>query len=325
MFHLGRQQLGRQQHSARSGEFSLGLRAVLRASRSLRAGACALPLVLAAPDFAKADPIPPELIKERTERLPKRLEGIDVVEHLEMRVPRALTFKDDSGRDVLYEDAVRGDLPTILTLNYSDCPMLCSLQLNALVAAMKQVDLVLGKDYQVVTVSLNPEETALRTRAWKSRYMAQYGRAEALPEGWKFLTGSEANIKAVARALGFTYAYNEKRDEYVHPAAFVVATPDGVIARYIYGLEYHPKTLRLSLIEASQGKIGSSVDRLILYCFHYDASEGRYAPVAMNIMRVSGSAGALALGGLLAGLWRNEKRRQRNPGISGKASSKNAT
>jgi protein SCO1/2 len=277
------------------------------------------------PETAEADPIPPELIKERKERLPKRLEGIDVVEHLESKVPSAISFKDDGGRDVLYDDVVRGKIPTILTLNYSDCPMLCSLQLNALVQAMKQVDLTLGEDYQVVTVSLNPEETVDRTRAWKTRYMAQYGRPEARPEGWKFLTGSEANIKAVARSLGFTYAYNEARDEYVHPAAFVVTTPEGVIARYIYGLEYHPKTLRLSLIEASEGKIGSSVDRLILFCFHYDASEGRYAPVAMNIMRVSGSAGALALGGLLAGLWRNEKRRKRNPGISGKASSKNAT
>jgi protein SCO1/2 len=212
---------------------------------------------------------------------------------------------------VLYDELVRGEIPTILTLNYSDCPMLCSLQLNALVDGMRQLDLTLGKDYQVVTVSLNPKETFERARKTKTRYFTQYGRADAPSDGWKFLTGSEANIKAVARTLGFSYGYNEKRDEYVHPAAFVIATPAGVVARYIYGLEYHPKTLRLSLVEASEGKIGSSVDRLILYCFHYDASEGRYAPVAMNIMRVSGSAGALALGGLLAGLWRNERRRKR--------------
>jgi len=260
---------------------------------------------------AQAEPIPRELIKERTERLPERLQGIDVTEHLESKLPARLVFKDESGRDVLYDEVVRGDLPTILTLNYSDCPMLCSLQLNALIKAMKQVDLTLGKDYRVVTVSLNPAETTERVRDWKSRYMTQYGRPEASAEGWKFLTGSEANIRAAAQGLGFSYGYNEKRDEYVHPAAFAIATPDGIIARYIYGLEYHPKTLRLSLIEASEGKIGSSVDRLILYCFHYDASEGRYAPVAMNIMRVSGSAGALALGGLLAGLWRGERRRKR--------------
>jgi protein SCO1/2 len=317
--------LGRKQGSASRREGFPARAAVLLAQKWLVAGLLAFPIALSVPSIAKADPIPAELIKERTERLPKRLEGIDVTEHLKSEVPRAISFQDDSGRKVLYDDLVRGEIPTILTLNYSDCPMLCSLQLNALVTAMKQVDLTLGKDYQVVTVSLNPKETADRTRAFKARYLAQYGRAEAPPAGWRFLTGSEANIKAVARALGFTYAYNEARDEYVHPAAFVVATPDGVIARYIYGLEYHPKTLRLSLIEASQGKIGSSVDRLILYCFHYDASEGRYAPVAMNIMRVSGSAGALALGGLLAGLWRNEKRRKQSSDSSEKSSSKNAT
>ncbi len=316
---------GDKQNGARRRDVSLVRRALVRSSRWVAVCACALGALSFGAESAKADPIPAELIKDRTERLPKRLEGIDVEEHLESTVPAAISFKDETGRDVLYDEVVRGKLPTILTLNYSDCPMLCSLQLNALVKAMKQVDLTLGKDYRVVTVSLNPEETVDRARDWKSRYMAQYGRAEAPAEGWTFLTGSEANIKAVAKSLGFSYGYNEERDEYVHPAAFVVSTPEGVLARYIYGLEYHPKTLRLSLIEASEGKIGSSVDRLILYCFHYDASEGRYAPVAMNIMRVSGSAGALALGGLLAGLWRHEKRRKRSSDSSEKPSSKNAT
>lgn len=263
------------------------------------------------PPEAQARPLEASEIKSTSGRLPKRLEGVDVEEHLEAEVPAALSFTSDAGKTVLYDELIKGDLPTILTLNYSDCPMLCNLQLNALVSSMKQVDLTLGKDYRVVTVSLDPKQTVQRSQDTKNRYLAQYGRAETPRDGWQILTGSEGNIKAVARTLGFTYAYNEARDEYVHPAAFVIATPAGVISRYIYGLEYHPKTLRLSLIEASEGKIGSSVDRLILYCFHYDASEGRYAPVAMNIMRVSGSAGALALGGLLAGLWRVELRRKR--------------
>ncbi len=272
-------------------------------------------LTLLTPAFAAAGPVAPEEIKNRTERLPARLEGVDVKEHLEAHVPGALSFKDNEGRDVLYDsvvkgNAVKGSVPTILTMNYSDCPMLCSLQLNALVSSMKQVDLELGRDYRVVTVALDPKETVERARDTRNRYLTMYGRPETPKDAWQILTGSDANIHAVARGLGFSYNYNEKRDEYVHPAAFVIATPEGVISRYIYGLEYHPKTLRLSLVEASEGKIGSTVDRLILYCFHYDASEGRYAPVAMNIMRVSGSAGALALGGLLAGLWRNENRRK---------------
>jgi len=264
----------------------------------------------AAPAFA--DPVPKAEIKSRTEALPKRLEGVDVVEHLEAHVPRALSFNDDRGQPVLYDEAVRGTLPAILTLNYSNCPMLCSLQLNGLVSAMKQLDLELGRDYRIVTVSIDPKETTESAHRTKLRYLTQYGRAQAADDasGWTFLHGSEANIRAVAKALGFSYNYNEARGEYAHPAAFVVTTPEGVLSRYLYGLEIHPKTLRLSLIEASQGKIGSSLDRLILFCFHYDASEGRYAPAAMNIMRLLGGAFALALLALLLFLWRGERKKK---------------
>ncbi len=272
--------------------------------------------VLLAESSAWADTVPDDEIKDRTERLPERLKGIDVEEHLESVVPSGLSFKNDAGKTVLYDELVKGDLPTILTLNYSDCPMLCSLMLNALVKSMRQVDLTLGKDYRIVTVSLDPKESVERALDTKNKYLRAYGRPETPRNGWTVLTGSDANVHAVAKSLGFTYGYNEKRDEYVHPAAFVISTPEGVIARYIYGLEYHPKTLRLSLVEASEGKVGSSVDRLILYCFQYDASEGHYAPVAMNIMRVSAGAGALALGGLLTGLWRHENRRKRKAASS---------
>jgi len=258
---------------------------------------------------AWAEPVAPSDIKNRTERLPKRLEGVDVSEKLNTPLPRALGFTDENGKSVLYDELTRGDLPTILTMNYSDCPMLCSLQLNALVDSMKQLDFTLGKDYRVVTVSLDPKDTSERMSRMKARYMSQYGRPEAA-SGWSFLHGSEGNVRAVARALGFSYNYNEVRDEYVHPAAFAIATPGGVVSRYLYGIEYHPRTLRLSLVEASEGKIGSTMDRLILYCFHYDESEGRYAPMAMNIMRVGGGATALSLGGLIFLLRRSEKKRK---------------
>jgi protein SCO1/2 len=161
-----------------------------------------------------------------------------------------------------------------------------------------------------VTVSLDPKETPDRLRAMKSRYMSQYGRPEAGEGAWTFLSGSDENIHAVARALGISYNYNESRDEYVHPAAFLIAAPDGTLSRYVYGLEYHPNTVRLSLIEASQGKVGSTMDRLILFCFHYDASEGRYAPVARNIMKVGGAVTAVSLAGLLFFLFRAERRRK---------------
>ncbi|HEU5075856.1 MAG TPA: SCO family protein, partial [Polyangiaceae bacterium] len=195
-------------------------------------------------------------------------------------------------------------------LNYSDCPMLCSLILNGLVTTLKQVDLVLGKDYRIVTVSLNPNETPARARATQNRYLEQYGNPGSRA-GWTFLTGSENNIRAVAHSVGFKYSYNEARNEYVHPSAFVIAMPDGHVARYIYGIEYLPETVRLSLVEASEGKVGTTLDRIFLYCFHYDETEGRYAPVAMNVMRLAGGFGALLLGGFLLLLWRAELRKKK--------------
>jgi protein SCO1/2 len=267
--------------------------------------------LLTAGKGASAVPVDPSEIGQRVDPTPKRLQGVDVKEHLGSPLPGTLGFKDDAGRDVVLGDFFRGDLPVIVTMNYSDCPMLCSLQLNALIDGLKKVDLTLGKDFRIVTVSLNPQETVERAHGTKRRYLAQYGRPEADSSAWTILTGSEVNVRAVAETLGFSYNYNEKRNEYAHPASFIVTTPQGKIARYLYGIEYQPKTLRLSLVESSEGKVGSSMDRLILYCFHYDETEGRYAPVAVNIMRVGGSTGAVALAGLIGVLRLGERRKQR--------------
>lgn len=280
---------------------------IARLLHSLLLGAA----LLAAGRGAFAAPVDSSEVGQRKDATPKRLQGVDVVEHLERALPGTLGFSDDQGRSVVLGDYFRGDLPVVVTMNYSDCPMLCSMQLNALVDGLKKVDLTLGKDYRIVTVSLNPEETTERARGTKTRYLTQYGRPEADPGSWTFLTGSEANVRAVADTIGFSYNYNEKRNEYAHPASFVITTPQGKIARYLYGIEYQPKTLRLSLVESSEGKIGSSIDRLVLYCFHYDETEGRYAPVAVNIMRVGGSTGALALAGLIGFLRFGERKKQR--------------
>jgi protein SCO1/2 len=202
-----------------------------------------------------------------------------------------------------------GEHPVIVTLNYAGCPMLCSMILNGLVESMKQLDWTAGQQYRVVTISLDPDETPERARQSQTRYLSQYARADDRA-AWHFLTGSENNVRALADALGVRYAYNEARQEYVHPSVISLASPSGTIARYLYGIEYHPKTLRLSLVEASEGKIGSSIDKLLLYCFHYDSSEGAYAPVAMNVMRLSGGLAVLLLGGFLAALWHGERRRK---------------
>jgi protein SCO1/2 len=270
--------------------------------------------VVAASSAAK--PVDPSERKERTEPLPKRLQGIDVVEHLNTDLPKHVEFTDEHGRRVKLGDYFDGKVPVIVTLNYSGCPMLCSLILNGLVEGLKQVDWTAGKDFRIVTVSIDPAETPEISLRTKKRYLDFYGRPEA-SEGWHFLTGSPANVRAVADAVGFKYGYNEKRKEYVHPAAISLLTPGGRIARYLYGIEFHPKTLRLSLVEASEGKIGTTVDRLLLYCFHYDSSEGRYAPVAVNIMRLGGSLTAILLGGFLTVLWRGELRKKRKLRLAG--------
>jgi protein SCO1/2 len=247
---------------------------------------------------------------ERMEPLPKRLEGVDVQEKLGEPLSLNLSFRDSLGKQVLLRDYFDDGLPVILTLNYSDCPMLCSMILTGLVNALKQVDLVLGKDFRIVTVSIDPSEKPERAHATLNRYLAMYGKPESRG-GWSILTGSQNNVRALARSVGFSYNYNEERNEWLHPSAFAIAAPNGTVTRYIYGIEYLPETLRLSLVEASEGKVGSTMDKIFLYCFHYDETEGRYAPVAMNIMRLGGGLAVILLGGFLTLLWRAEFRKKK--------------
>ncbi|HEU4582016.1 MAG TPA: SCO family protein [Polyangiaceae bacterium] len=245
----------------------------------------------------------------RKEAPPKRLEGIDIEEHLDRQLPLGLQFKDTRGETVALSKYVQGQRPVIFTLNYANCPMLCSLQLSGLVSALNRLDRQLGKDFDIVTVSVDPDETTARAAETEERYRGDLTRVEGR-EAWHFLTGTKASIDALADALGIRYAYNEKRKEYVHPASLVLSTPSGHVSRYLYGIEYHPRTLALSLVEAAQGKVGSSVDRLILYCFHYDATEGKYAPMAMNIMRIGGGLTAFCLASFLGAYWLRQIRRR---------------
>jgi protein SCO1/2 len=281
--------------------------------RALRATLLVGSLLAGAP--AAAAPVAPAERVERMEAAPHQLAGVDVNEHLGSRLPRSLGFRDQHGKEVTLGDYFDGKRPVLFTLNYSDCPLLCSLQLNGLVEGLKGLEWSIGRDFSVVTVGLDPAQTTQRSRDTLSRYLAQYGRPESRA-GWHFLTGSEANVRAYADAIGFRYRYFPERKDYAHPAAIALATPDGRLARYLYGIQYEPKTLRLGLVEASEGRMGTTLDRLILYCFHYDSSEGRYAPVARRIMQVGGGASVLALVGLLAIFLRQESRRRRRLAVS---------
>jgi protein SCO1 len=275
-------------------------------SSLLRHGASAL--VAASLAFTSAVEAAPVQAPDRTEEAPKRLKGVDLIEHLGDAVPETLPFTDQDGKSVTLGDYLHGSVPVILTFNYSTCPMLCSLQLTAFVDALKKLEFTAGKQFRIVTVLLDPKETNDTAHRFRARYLSQYNRPGAEP-GWNFLRGSEENIRALAKAVGFTYNYNEVRAEYVHPAAITLLSPEGKVARYLYGLEYPDKTLRLGLVEASEGRVGTSLDRLVLFCFHYDSTEGRYAPIVARIMQLGGAASLAIFAGFLTILIRRDKKR----------------
>ena len=280
--------------------------AVGKARRSRGVGASAL--IAASLAFTSVVQAEQVQAPDRTEEAPRRLKGVDVVEHLGSQVPIELAFTDQDGKRVTLGELVQGNLPVILTFNYSSCPMLCSLQLTGFVEGLKKLDFAAGKQFRIVTVLLDPNETDDSARRFRSRYLAQYNRPGS-EAGWTFVHGSDETIHALAKAVGFSYNYNEARGEYIHPAAITLLSPNGKVARYLYGLEYPEKNLRLGLVEASEGRVGSSLDRLILYCFHYDSTEGRYAPIANRIMQLGGAVSLVVLAGFLTILIRRDKKR----------------
>ncbi len=253
---------------------------------------------------------------QRTEPLPKELEGVGVTEHPGERIPLDLEFTDSDGKPVKLEQLFDGHRPVMLTLNYSNCPMLCSLQLNGLFDAMKRMPWDIGKQFEMITVSFDPLETPERARMTKQKYLEIYRRAGAA-EGWHFLTGREEDIKKLADAVGFRYRYSSERRQYIHVAVTFILTPDGRLSRYLYGVEYDPQTLRLSLLEAAEGKIGSTADQILLFCFHYDAEKGRYAPAAFRLMQIGGGLTVLVVVGVIWMLRRREKAKNRKADVAG--------
>jgi len=251
---------------------------------------------------------PASTVPERKEPKPPELSEVGITEHLNTVLPKDLPYTDSSGKKVLLGDMFDGQHPVILTMNYSNCPMLCSLQLNGLFEGLAGLDWNLGQQYRMVTVSIDPAESVERASQTKAKYLKLY-RRDAPADGWRFLIGQEENIKKLAKAVGFGYVWDEKSQQYAHQAAIFVCTPDGRVSRYLYGVEYRPSTLRLALLEASEGKIGTTIDQIILYCFHYDAEAGRYAPAASRLMQIGGAVLVAALGGWLVVLWRRERRR----------------
>ncbi|PIT99590.1 MAG: SCO family protein [Bdellovibrionales bacterium CG10_big_fil_rev_8_21_14_0_10_45_34] len=237
---------------------------------------------------------------------PAAIEDIGIEERLGETIDRNLQFTDDRGRQVTLGQYFDGTKPTLLSLVYYSCPNLCNFHLNGLLEGLKELKWNVGEQFNLVTVSIDPNETPELAAKKKENYLKAYGRADSA-EGWNFLVGKEDHVKALASQVGFKYKWDPIGQQWAHGAAAFVVTPSGVISRTLFGIAFPETLLRLSLVEASEGKVGSVADKILLFCFHYDPAQRGYAFYAFNIMRAAGAVTVLVLGFFLVGFWRKQK------------------
>jgi protein SCO1/2 len=239
--------------------------------------------------------------------LPAPLREIGFDQNIDQRVPLDTMFRNEAGATVRLGDYF-GTRPVVLVFAYYDCPMLCTQVINGLSSALGVMSLNPGKDFEIVTVSFNPHDTPASATAKKAVYLERYHRPGAA-EGWHFLTGDQPQIDRLTKAAGFRYAWDAETKQFAHPSGVIVLTPDGRLSKYLFGIEYGPRDLRLGIVEASEGKIGTPVDALLLYCYHYDPMTGRYGLAIMRAIRMAGAATVLALGAFIVVMVRKEKSR----------------
>ncbi len=245
-----------------------------------------------------------------TSEIPAALRNVDIEEKLGSQVPLDATFRDAQGRGVALRDLVRGDRPVVLALAYYNCPMLCGLVLAGIARGMRESGLDLGADFRAVALSFDPGDDAAIAAERQRGYLQTSGRP-GRTDAWAFLTGEKAQIDRVTDAVGFRYQYDAATKQFAHAAAVVVLTPGGQVSRYLYGIDYPGHDVRLALLEAGQGRVGTSLDRLVLRCYRYDPASRRYAPYALAFVRAGALAVLAALGGLLGVLWRREAKGRR--------------
>lgn len=251
--------------------------------------------------------------------MPPELAHVGVSEHLEGQLPLDARFRDHTGKPVKLGDYFDGKRPVVLTFAYHSCPVLCSMVLNATSTGLRGIGWTVGKEFDVVTISIDPEESLEKTVAKRTSILNEYDAAKSPTgdgaarghdgRGWHFLTGDAKAIADVAAAAGFEYQYDERQKQWGHPSVVMLVKPDGRMARYLYGLEFAPADLRLGLLEASEGRSISTIEQIILYCYHYDPQGGKYVLVARRVMQLGGGAVAIVLFGMLALFWRRELKR----------------
>ena len=228
--------------------------------------------------------------------LPSALRDVRIEQKLNQQLPLDLSFRDENGQQV-HLGKYFGKKPVVLSRVYYDCPMLCTQVLNAMITSFRVLPFEVGKEFDVVTISFDPRETSELAAAKKKvyvDYLPQKMQAGA-GTGWHFLTGDAASIERITDAVGFRYHYDEATKQFAHASGIMVATPEGKLSRYFYGIDYPARDLRLGLIESSQSKIGSPVDQLLLYCYHYDPATGKYGAAVMSVMRIAGVATLLTI------------------------------
>ncbi len=239
--------------------------------------------------------------------LPGALQGVGIDQKLNQQVPLDLIFRDEAGRAVPLSSFFQTGKPVLLAPVYYRCPMLCTQILNGVASSLKAVSLNPGRDFEVLGVSFDPKDTPEIAAAKKQTYLRRYGRPNTA-NGWHFLTGDPANIKALMDAIGFHYKYDPATDQFAHASGIMILTPDGKLSRYFYGVEYAPRDVRLGLVEASHSKIGNPVDQILLFCYHYDPATGKNGDIAINALRAAGGGFVLICGAFLLIAWRRDFR-----------------
>ena len=241
---------------------------------------------------------------------PAAVTSADIEEHLGARLDGSLSFKDTEGRDVRLGEVFSGDKPVLLVLAYYHCPMLCGLVLRGAAQGLSDLGWTPGREYRVLTVSFDPRDTTAAAREKRQSTLTGLGRPLEAPGEWPFLTGDEASIGSLADTLGFRFAYDARVDAYAHPAAIFALTPDGRVSRYLYGVEFSARDLRLALTEAGEGRTGSFVDRVLLTCYRFDPASRRFGPYITGFMRLGGALILIAVVGLIGALSIAERKRR---------------
>lgn len=247
-------------------------------------------------------------LAQLNDRVPKQVEEVTVEQKLGGSLPLDIPLLDSQGQPTQSGYYFDGKVPVLLTLNYSNCPVLCNVQLNALVETLNQLDLRLGKDFRILTVSIDPKETTEKIRQTKQRYVAMLDRQPGAEAGWTFCTARETAIRKLAGAVGFRYTYDAKSGEYYHPAMLAFISPTGVISRYSLDVSFPAEQTKLALLDAGDGTIGSPVDQFIMWCFSYDPEQGSYVLAAWRLMRLAAATTVVVLLATLIPYWLGRKR-----------------